>query len=488
MATWIRYVIADASTSTTIVETALAGLAPDPEPAIPAPSDIGVVVFDRITDGLLGLVRETSRNGSVRILGVGVSPGAVDDRGSWPLLDAGASDVVLHTDDDQLDQRVSARLSRWTEIDDLVGSPSVRGVLAGRSATWTSVLREIVEVASFSDAPVLLIGERGTGKDVVARLIHELDRRPFSGTFVKVDCRAIAAAWGDAELARVDDAAAGDGSSVPGLRQLGIEPSEVGTVYLDDVGALPSTLQATLLATLLPAVDADQDVDWPGPNVRLIGSTTQDPSGAEVPAAGDDLSHRITSRHRLPPLRERREDIPSIAEHLLHRFLPESADVHLEPEVSNFLADREYPSNAHDLLALMWAMSARQVGPDAVTVGAIPLHERRQVSSGDLRWHGDDLERVIRRAIDAGASLKEIGETARHVAVRIALAREGGDVRNAARRLGAAIRTVASRDPGHHAVRPMPAEETSGDASPLVEVPDSAIVGPAGAPTEERRA
>jgi DNA-binding NtrC family response regulator len=488
MATWISYAIADASTSLTTVETALAGLASDPVPAIPAPSDIGLVVFDRITDGVLRLVRETSRNGSVRILGVGTSPGAVDDRGSWPLLDAGASDVVLHTDDDQLGSRVSARLARWMEIEELVGSPSVQGVLAGRSATWTSVLREIVEVASFSDAPVLLIGESGTGKDVVARLIHELDRRPFSGRFVKVDCRAIGAAWGDPELLRVDGATTGDETSVPSLRQLGVEPSEVGTVYLDEVEALPSTLQAALQATLLPADDTDREVDWPGPNVRLIASTTEDTSGAEVPGVRDDLSHRITSRQRLPPLRERRDDIPSIAEHLLHRFLPESADAHLEPEVADFLTGREYPSNAHDLLALVWAISARHVGPDAVTVGAIPLDERRRVSSDDLRWQGDDLERVIRRAIDAGASLKEIGETARDVAVRIALAREGGDVRSAARRLGAAIRTVASRDPGHHPVRPMRVEKSPGDVSPLVEVPDSAIVGAAIAPPEEHRA
>ena len=488
MATWIRYAIADATTSTTMLETALAGLASDPVPAIPAPSDIGVVVFDRITDGVLQLVRETSRNGSVRILGVGISPGAVDDRGSWPLLDAGASDVVFHSDDDQLGSRVSARLARWMEIEDLVGSPLVQGVLAGRSATWTSVLREIVEVASFSDAPVLLIGESGTGKDVVARLIHELDRRPFSGRFVKVDCRAIGAGWEDAELLRVDDVANGDEGSVPGLRQLGVEPSEVGTVYLDEVGALPSTLQAALRGTLLPADDAGREVDRPVPNVRLIGSTSEDPSGAEAPAVRDDLAHRITSRHRLPPLRERRDDIPSIAEHLLRRFLPGSADASLEPEVADFLTSREYPSNAHDLLALVWAISARHVGPDAVTVGAIPPDERRRVSSDDLRWQGDDLERVIRRAVDAGASLKEIGETSRDVAVRIALAREGGDVRNAARRLGAAIRTVASRDPGHHPPRPMQLEKSAGEVAPLVEVPDSAIVGPAVAPTEERRA
>lgn len=475
MATWTRYALSDASTSIEAMRNALADLASDPPPIAPGDSDIGVVVFDRLTDAVLRSVGDLSRGGTIRILAVGISPTALDDRGSWPLLDAGASDVVVESEPEQLAPRVSARLARWTQIEELVRSPLVRDELAGESVTWTAVLREIVEVARFSDAPVLLVGESGTGKDVVARLIHKLDTRPFVGPFVKLDCRRVDGAWAETDLFGGDlHAASGGEGSVSAPSQLGVAISSGGTLYLDEVESLPAAFRGALLRAIDEA-GAARDGDWPSPNVRLICSTSTDTSVPDLPSVPHDLARRTAARHRLPPLRERTEDIPAIAEHLLRRAVPEEAELRLEPDLAAFLMARDYPSNVHDLLTLVTGIGARHIGPGAVTVGALPPHERRPATAFDLSWHGEGLARAIGRAIDAGASLKAIAETARSVAVRIALEREGGDARNAARRLGTTTKAVLSRD----GARSLPAPTVEADPAPpkpIVEVPDSALV------------
>jgi DNA-binding NtrC family response regulator len=476
MAMWTRYATDDATTVAGEVEAVLGSLAPDPPPTTPTSSDVGVVVFDRPDDDVLDLVRSSSRGGLVRILAVGTSAAAIDERGPWPFLDAGAADVLVQTDATELSDQLSARLDRWNDIELLLRSPEVEGVLAGRTPTWTTALREIVEVARFSDASVLLTGERGTGKDVVARLIHELDPRPFKRQFVKVDCRSVDPFAERGESLAVDLGAIDGEVSLPGLRQLGSgQLSSGGTLYLDEVGALPAASRAALLRTIEDGIAGAVD-DWPGPSVRLICSTTDDP--ATDGGADDERPwERIASRHHLPPLRDRRDDVPAIAEHLLRRLVPDIGDVGLDPQLALFLTDRAYPANVHDLLTVVRGIAARHVGPGPITVGALPPHERARAAGLDLGWRGDAMEHVVGRAIDAGASLKAIGEAARDVAVRIALEREDGDVRRAAQRLGTTARSVASRTGAPPPPSTAPAaEEEPLPPPPVVAVPDSAVV------------
>ena len=354
---------------------------------------------------------------------------------------------MVQTDDASLADEVSARLSRWAEVERLVHSSGVQDALAGRTLAWTSLLREIVEVARFSDASVLLIGESGTGKDVVARLIHELDPRPFKDEFVTIDCRTFVGVH-DGENLAGHPAGTSEEADAPFFGDIALETlgvRDAGTIFLDEVGDLPSSLRGSLLRNIEQLNRRPVGgMGTPMSNLRLICSTSEEPAGPGSETA-DDFWERMTTRFRLPPLREHRDDIPTIAEHLLRRLRPNGEEIQLDPALGVFLESRDYPANAHDLLTLIRGISARHAGPGVVTVGSIPQDERFELGMVDHGWQRHDLERAVRRALDAGASLKTIGEAARDAAVRIALSNEGGDVARAAKRLRATTRTIASR-------------------------------------------
>ena len=483
MTRWIRFATNGASAAASSVRSALADVVWAPPPPAPDGSDIGLIVFDRVSDDVLDLVRGSSRGG-VRILAVGTSPEAVDDIGPWPLLDAGASDVVVRKDDEGLADDVSARLTRWTEVDELVHSSEVQDALAGRTLAWTSLLREIVEVARFSDASVLLIGESGTGKDVIARLIHELDPRPFKDEFVTIDCRTFGGTHDGGDLTGHPVGTSEDADSSLfgeiGLETLGVR--DAGTIFLDEVGELPSSLRGSVLRNIEHRNRRPVGgTGTPMSNLRLICSTSEEPPGPGSETT-DDFWERITTRFRLPPLREHRDDIPTIAEHLLRRLRPRGEEIQLDPALGAFLEGRDYPANVHDLLTLIRGISARHAGPGVVTVGSIPQDERFELGTVDHSWQRYDLERAVRLALDEGASLKTIGEAARDAAIRLVLSDEGGDVARAAKRLRATTRTIASRT-GADQVE-ADTGRSSGAPPSIVEVPEAALLV-AGAPDEE---
>ena len=483
MTSWIRFVTSEASATASSVRSALADVVWAPPPPAPDASDIGLIVFDRISQDVLDLVRGSSRGG-VRILAIGTTPEAVDDMGPWSLLDAGASDVVVRTDDASLADEVSARLSRWAEVERLAHSSEVQDALAGRTLAWTSLLREIVEVARFSDASVLLIGESGTGKDVVARLIHELDPRPFKDEFVTIDCRTFTGADNGDDHAGTP-AGTFEEADAPlfgdtGLETLGVR--DAGTIFLDEVGELPASLRGSLLRNIEQRNRRPVGgTGTPMSNLRLICSTSEEPPGSGSETT-DDFWERITTRFRLPPLREHRDDIPTIAQHLLRRLRPNGEEIQLDPALGAFLESRDYPANVHDLLTLIRGISARHAGPGVVTVGSIPQDERFELGTVNHGWQNHDLERAVRLALDAGASLKTIGEAARDAAVRLALSDEGGDVARAAKRLRATTRTVASRTGAEPAE--VDTQRSTSDPSSIVEVPETALLV-AGEPAEE---
>ena len=177
----------------------------------------------------------------------------------------------------------------------------------------------IVEKVSASSSPVLITGESGTGKDLVARLLHSRSARP-DGPFIDLNCAALAESLVETELFGVERGA------FPGAeqRKLGLlELAAGGTLYLDNIGDLDLKVQAKLVRALEHGsffrVGGTQKVEV---SVRIVASTSRDLS--RMVAAGafrDDLLHRInTIRIALPPLRERLTDVPLLAEHFLYQF------------------------------------------------------------------------------------------------------------------------------------------------------------------------
>jgi DNA-binding NtrC family response regulator len=213
-------------------------------------------------------------------------------------------------------------------------------------APLLAVLSMISRVAP-SGSPVLISGESGTGKDLVARLLHARSDGP-DGPFVDLNCATLAEAVCEMELFGVERGV------FPGAeqRKVGLmEMASGGTLYLDNVGDLDPKTQGKLLRALEEGsfyrVGGTQKVET---NLRVIASTTSDLSRlAATGAFRDDLLHRInTIRIALPPLRERMVDVPLLARHFLEEFGGNAAPV-LTPDAIMALERYRWPGNVREL-------------------------------------------------------------------------------------------------------------------------------------------
>jgi DNA-binding NtrC family response regulator len=221
--------------------------------------------------------------------------------------------------------------------------------LLGDSATMQRVRQWIATVRP-ARTNVLIEGESGTGKELAARAIHGVSDKK-AGPFVAVNTAAIPEALAEAELFGYRRGAfTGATRDHPGL----LREADGGTLFLDEVNAMPASLQAKLLRVLeekrLRPVGGSQDV---AVDFRLIcAANTALDQLVEQGLFRRDLYHRIHVLHlRLPPLRERRDDIPLLAEHFLQRY----ARAHgrnvrrLAPEAAAALASAAWPGNVREL-------------------------------------------------------------------------------------------------------------------------------------------
>ena len=189
--------------------------------------------------------------------------------------------------------------------------------LIGRSDAMLAVSKAIA-LSARSSATVLITGESGTGKEVVARLIHQHSGR--SGPFVAVNCAAIVDTLLESELFGHEKGSFTGAQT----RKLGkFEQASDGTLFLDEIGELAPTLQAKLLRALQERVfQRVGGTETIATDARVVAATNRDL--LEEAAAGrfrEDLVYRLkVIQIRMPPLRERREDIPLLVEGLLTRI------------------------------------------------------------------------------------------------------------------------------------------------------------------------
>jgi DNA-binding NtrC family response regulator len=189
------------------------------------------------------------------------------------------------------------------------------GELVGGSKAMQEVMR-IIEMAAPSSASVLITGETGSGKEIVARTIHKLSPRA-AGPFVAINCSAIPETLMESEIFGHERGAFTGAAE----RRVGcFELADGGTLLLDEIGEMPAPTQAKLLRVL-----EDRKVRRLGSktetpvDVRVLAATNKDPEQA-VASGGlrQDLYFRLNVFHiHLPPLREHKEDIPLLAEHIL---------------------------------------------------------------------------------------------------------------------------------------------------------------------------
>lgn len=417
-----------------------------------APTGSGVLFFGAVTAELCGLLRRLSGAGQRRVLAVAGSGAALGGAGPWPLLDAGASDVIVWDRSPAPADDVMQRLRRWEAVDRLVGSPLVRDHLVGTSTAWQLLLRDVVDVAVFSDAPVLVTGESGTGKELVARLVHALDPRRRDEQLVLVDCTTIVPALSGSEFFGHEKGAfTGALASRDGAFAL----ANRGTLFLDEVGELPMDLQAELLRVVQEGTYKRVGSNtWRSTGFRLVCATNRDLRTEEAARRfRGDLYHRIAAwTCRLPSLRERTEDILPLARHFLHELRPDGGPDDFDPAVQELLLARDYPGNIRELRQLVGRMARRHAGSGPITAGDVPLEERpagpladNDAPSESDGWPDAGFERSIRRALASGVCLKDIGAYARETAVVIAVREAGGNLQQAARALGVTDRALQLR-------------------------------------------
>jgi len=234
-----------------------------------------------------------------------------------------------------------------------LGRRDIAETIVGAEGGLGSVMERVALVAD-SDVPVLLLGETGSGKEVVARALRGRSRRA-SGPFVRVNCGAIPAGLIDSELFGHER---GSFSGATAQRRGWFERADGGTLFLDEVGALPLEAQVRLLRVLqdgaFERVGGEQPVQV---DVRVIAATHQD-LRAMVGAGRfrEDLWYRLAVFPiQIPPLRDRPQDIPALALHFALRSCERFGTRPLAPTEADLelLARYDWPGNVRELQAVL---------------------------------------------------------------------------------------------------------------------------------------
>ena len=253
------------------------------------------------------------------------------------------------------------------------------GGMVGRSESMRGIFRAVERIAK-AEATVLVTGESGTGKELVARAIHDYSPRR-EGPFVAVNCGAIPSELIESELFGHEKGAFTGATE----RRIGrIESANSGTLFLDEIGELEPAVQVKLLRALqertFERVGANSSISV---DVRIVTATNRDLS-QEV-AAGrfrEDLYYRVAVVPiELPPLRDRREDVPLLAETFLARA---GAEKRLTPAAIGALQGYAWPGNVRELQNAIEHGLALSEG-DTIDVEDLPISVGRTGQAEALR-------------------------------------------------------------------------------------------------------
>jgi DNA-binding NtrC family response regulator len=281
-------------------------------------------------------------------------------------------------------------------------------------------LLDVIRRTAPSEGRVLVTGENGTGKELVARALHEGSRRR-AGPFVKLNCAAVPAELIESELFGHERGAF---TGAVAARRGKFEQADGGTLFLDEVGDMPAAMQAKVLRVLqegeFERVGGQHTLRC---DVRVVAATNKD-LAAEVKAGRfrEDLFYRLAVVPiQTPPLRERREDVPALAE----RFLAEACErngrrpMRLAREAVAALQAHAWPGNVRELRNLVERLAILSDGPEIGTADVVAvLPDARPPRADRFRenasFHGlvEEAEReIILAALDAHQD--RVSDTAR---------------------------------------------------------------------------
>lgn len=400
----------------------------------------GIVFFDQLDSQLHNFLREVSQQGLRRIITVSVET-KLSSKETWDLLRCGVADAFSLYHSSSVGKEIAARLKHWESVDKIIESPLIEHNLVGKSPVWIKTLRQIINIGRFTDASILITGESGTGKELIARLTHTLDEKRSKNNLVVLDCTTIVPELSGSEFFG-HERGAFTGASAQRVGAFAL--ADNGTLFLDEVGELPLTLQAELLRVVQEHTYKRVGSNtWQNTDFRLICATNRNLLKQEE--RGNfrrDFYHRLaTWTCRLPPLRKRVEDIPLLAQHFLEKIYDGEEPPILDDVVNEYLIQRDYPGNVRELYQLIKRMVYQHVGKGPITSGDIPENDRPK-NYEIPEWRDDNFEQSIRRAVLLGIKLKDITGATEEIAEKEAVAAAKGKVASAADKLGINKRTL----------------------------------------------
>jgi transcriptional regulator with PAS, ATPase and Fis domain len=318
-----------------------------------------------------------------------------------------------------------------SELADRLGLPKI----IGRSRQLQEVTAAVQKVAP-TNATVLIHGESGTGKELFARAIHYLSLRK-DGPFVAINSAAIPRELLESELFGYEKGAFTGADA----RKLGkLELADKGTVFLDEIGDMDLALQAKILRVL-----QEQVIERVGGNkpvkidVRIIAATNKDVEQAvAVKTFREDLYYRLNVFPlTIPPLRERREDIPALAQHFLAKYAAEvgKGAVTLSPEAGDLLLKFPWKGNVREL--------------ENVIERAVIYAEGGVIRPQDLGFKEASITEALLDSVPSEGTLHEVAEAATRIAesrrIRQALKQTGGNKTRAAEVLQVSYKTLLTK-------------------------------------------
>ena len=279
----------------------------------------------------------------------------------------------------------------------------------GQSDAFLDFQERLSRVAQV-DRPVLIVGERGTGKELAASRVHYLSRR-WEGPFVALNCSALSATLIEAELFGHE---AGAFTGATGRRRGRFEAADGGTLFLDELGSIPLEVQQKIMRAVeygtFERVGSSKSIEV---DVRIVGATNSDlpamaASGEFMPDLLDRLSFEVLM---LPPLRERKEDITLLANHFAARmaFELEWAEMpEITEEAMELLLEFHWPGNVRELKNVIERAVYRSA--DTVIDKNEIIFDPFEAFSTQLPKAGPSAEEFVH---DEGASL-QAAETPAH--------------------------------------------------------------------------
>lgn len=369
-------------------------------------------------------------------------------------------------------QLLQAEAARRKEDERIKGQIRKFGIV-GESQAVLTVFQQILRISTLSDLPILIMGETGTGKELLAHALHQLDRKRSSGPFIALNCGAISPGLAESELfGHRRGAFTGAERDRKGL----VRAAEGGILFLDEVGELDDALQVKLLRVLqehsVLGVGEEQEVSV---SVRVIAATNRNlDEMVQQKKFRADLFHRLNvlSIH-IPPLRERPADLKLLIDYFLKKneSLQRTESVSVGPDFIEAITQLDLPGNARQLEGLIrWVLvnkddetplNLRDLPPEVwqqLTKQAENLLVRSEQNSGGkdrqksaTETPSQDTSAYFVSVLDANEwSLSRSLQYCERVLLEAALRIKRGNQSQTARLLGITPRSVYSKIRRYH--------------------------------------